>query len=110
MYARHIQLSMEDIKKIFEDCSGFQWDASNENKNWNKHAVSKWECEQVFFNTPLLVYEDLKHSQEEQRIYSLGQTDQGRKLFMIFTIRNNLIRIISARSMSKKERLFYEKA
>jgi uncharacterized protein len=99
---------MEEI--IFNNCIGFEWDISNETKNWKKHAVTKWECEQVFFNKPLLIYEDKKHSQKENRAYVLGQTDQGRKLFIVFTIRNRRLRIISARSMSKKERAFYEKA
>lgn len=99
---------MEEI--IFKDCAGFEWDVSNETKNWEKHAVTKWECEQVFFNKPLLLYEDNKHSQQESRMYVLGQTDERRKLFIVFTIRHKRIRIISARSMSKKERIFYEQA
>ena len=97
---------MEEI--FVSDYIGFEWDAFNETKNWQKHTVTKWECEQVFFNTPLLCYEDVKHSQEEKRLYVLGQTDEHRYLFVVFTVRNQLIRVISARTMSKKERAFYD--
>ncbi|CAN5458270.1 BrnT family toxin [soil metagenome] len=91
-----------------EKCIGFQWDNGNHNKNWLSHGVSKEECEQIFFNEPLFVVEDLKHSQCEIRHYALGQTNARRKLFIAFTVRETLIRVISARDMSKKERLYYE--
>jgi uncharacterized DUF497 family protein len=90
-------------------CIGFEWDAGNKDKNHKKHDVSQSECEQVFFNIPLLVYDDEKHSQLEKRAYALGRTDDNRTLFVVFTIRNRLIRVVSARDMSKKERDFYEK-
>jgi len=98
---------MDDIEKL-SDCTGFQWDKSNIEKNWLKHKVSPIKCEQIFFNEPLLVVEDLKHSQRERRYYALGRTDSGRLLFVAFTIRKNLIRVISARTMSRKERKKYE--
>jgi uncharacterized protein len=68
------------------------------------------ECEEVFFNQPLIVAEDQKHSQHEPRYYLLGETDVGRQIFVVFTVRNKLIRVISARDMSKKERSAYEDA
>lgn len=86
-----------------KNCRGFNWDEGNATKNWEKHRVSRWESEQVFFNQPLISAPDLDHSEIENRYYLLGQTDFGRKLFVVFTIRNDLIRIISARDMSKKE-------
>jgi uncharacterized DUF497 family protein len=95
---------------IFEQCIGFQWDDGNWNKNQEKHRVLSWECEQVFFNDPLLLFEDIKHSEREKRLYVLGKTDKNRKLFIAFTIRHKLIRVISARDMSKKERGQYEKS
>ena len=98
---------MDDIKRLL-DCIGFQWDKSNIEKNWLKHKVNPVECEQIFFNQPLFV-EDLRHSQIERRYYALGRTDNGRLLFVAFTIRKNLIRVISARNMSRKERNKYEK-
>ncbi len=95
---------------LINSCKGFQWDRGNNNKNWLKHEVGNNECEQIFFNEPLLVYADSKHSGSEKRWYALGKTDQSRCLFVVFTIRESLIRIISARDMHKKEReIYYEK-
>jgi len=99
---------MDDIKRLL-DCIGFQWDKSNIGKNWLKHKVTPVECEQIFFNQPLLVADDLRHSQKEKRYYALGRTYSGRLLFVAFTIRKNLIRVISARNMSRRERKKYEK-
>ncbi|GFP18768.1 uncharacterized protein HKBW3S03_00273 [Candidatus Hakubella thermalkaliphila] len=90
-------------------CTGFQWNEGNAEKNWIKHKVSRAECEEVFFNEPLLVASDVMHSDAEPRFYALGQTDQGRLLFAVFTIREKLIRVISARDMSRRERKEYER-
>ena len=94
-------------KELFNTCTGFDWDDGNIEKNWRKHRVSPAECEQVFFNRPLVVQDDASHSKTEKRFYTLGKTDLDRKLFLVFTIRNNLIRVISARDMSRKERRVY---
>lgn len=101
---------MDHIITLLEQCTGFHWDAGNSEKNWINHSVLMPECEQLFFNEPLVVMDDEKHSQGEKRYYALGQTDEGRKLLIVFTVRNHLIRIISARDMSRKERTIYEKA
>jgi uncharacterized DUF497 family protein len=90
-------------------CSGLEWDDFNIGKNVQKHNVTPNETEQIFFNKPLIVKIDEKHSQNETRYYALGKTDIGRKLFVVFTVRGELIRVISARAMSKKERMIYEK-
>ena len=95
------------MKELFDTCAGFEWDKGNTFKNWERHQVTQGECEQVFFNEPLIVFHDIKHSQEEQRMFLLGTTDSDRLLFMVFTVRNNLIRVISARDMNKKERKIY---
>ena len=97
---------MLDIQTI----SGFDWDEGNSHKNWIKHQVSNSECEEVFFNVPLLLADDQKHSQEENRYYVLGQTNANRRLFIAFTVRENKIRVISARDMSQKERDIHAKA
>jgi uncharacterized protein len=88
-------------------CCGFQWDEGNASKSWAKHKVSPNESEQIFFNQPLIVEEDARHSQKENRYYALGRTDGGRLLFIIFTIRQDLIRVISSRDMNRKERKAY---
>ena len=98
-----------DTHSIFDDCRGFQWDKGNNLKNWLKHRVHEGEAEQIFFNEPLLVLGDTEHSHMENRFWALGVTDHGRLLFLAFTIRENFIRIISARDMNKKERERYEK-
>ena len=96
------------MKQELDNIEGFQWDKGNIEKNRLKHKVLNFECEQVFFNDPLIVADDIKHSQNEKRWYVLGRTDLNRKLFIVFTIRNNLIRIISARDMTKNERKIYD--
>ncbi len=91
------------------ECAGFQWDEGNAEKNWIKHKVSRVECEEVFFNEPLLV-SDVRHSGTEPRFYALGRTDEGRLLFVVFTVRETLIRVISARDMSRREKKEYKHA
>lgn len=93
--------------EILRQCTGFDWDQGNIDKNWLKHKVSPTECEQVFFNHPLVIQDDAKHSKTEKRFYALGRTDLKRTLFVVFTVRENLIRVISARNMSRKEREVY---
>ena len=90
------------------DCVGFDWDEGNLLKNWEKHGVSAFECEQVFFNRPLIAAPDEVHSSTEPRFYALGQTDASRLLFIAFTIRGRLIRVISARDMNRRERKAFE--
>ncbi|MDI6748088.1 MAG: BrnT family toxin [Rhodocyclaceae bacterium] len=91
--------------------TGFDWDEGNSRKN-EKHEVSMAEAEQVFFNAPLLLLADAKHSAREARHHALGKTDGGRLLHLTFTLRRvgTLIRVISARDMHRKERTIYEQA
>lgn len=98
---------MSDLK-ILLDCTGFEWDKHNADKIWNKHHVTLSECEQIFFNLPIIIADDEKHSKKEKRYYALGHTDINRLLFIAFTIRKDRIRIISARNMSRKERKVYQ--
>ncbi len=90
---------MLDLSKI----TGFDWDDGNKEKSWLKHSISNLKCEEVFFNQPLFLFEDLKHSQNEKRYYVVGKTDEKKCLYIIFTVRKCKIRIISARHMHKKE-------
>jgi len=94
---------------VFSKITGFQWDEGNLLKNWEKHGVTHLEAEQVFFNEPLIVEDDVMHSQDEPRWYGLGRTDAKRFLMVVFTIRSTEIRVISARDMNRKERRVYEK-
>ena len=94
--------------KILANCTGFEWDHGNITKNWDKHDVTAIECEQIFFNKPLIVKRDSKHSKLENRYYALGRTDMNRLLFAVFTVRNEKIRIISARDMTVPEMERYQ--
>lgn len=91
------------MKKTIYGAQGFDWDAGNSEKNWHRHDVSDGECEEVFFSLPLLVVSDSKHSQREARYFVLGRTDADRWLFVAFAIRNDRIRVISARDMNERE-------
>lgn len=97
-----------DPFSLLSRCAGFEWDEHNAGKIWRKHKVSPAECEQAFFNRPLAVADDIRHSERENRFYALGRTDAGRMLFLVFTVRGGDIRVISARQMSRKERKEYE--
>ncbi len=92
-----------------ENIVGFDWDDGNLLKNELKHGLKWQEIEEVFFNEPLVLLRDCKHSSEkEKRCLALGYIDSGKLLSVVFTIRGDKIRVISARAMSKKERKFYE--
>jgi len=88
---------------------GFGWDDGNARKNLDKHGVSQKEAEEVFLDPIILVLEDVKHSQAEERFQALGESASGRRLHVTFTLRNGTkIRVISARQMHRKERALYD--
>lgn len=88
----------------------FDWDLGNITKNKEKHGINPSESEEVFFNKPLIVAYDVKHSNEELRYAALGNTNANKKLFIAFTIRANKLRIISARKMNRNEKsVYYER-
>ena len=96
---------MKTVRKII----GFEWDAHNRDKNLAKHRVTNEECEEVFFDERKNILKDLLHSGTEKRYIVIGSTKESRVLFVVFTIRNTKIRVISARDLNKKERHLYEK-
>ena len=89
---------------------GFDWDTGNARKSEQKHGIAQAESEQIFFNVPLIVADDISHSGSEARFNALGKTDAGRLLHVTFTLRENgrLIRVISVRDMNRKEKLRYD--
>jgi uncharacterized DUF497 family protein len=97
---------MIDLSRIVS----FDWDVGNARKSTEKHDVSQSESEQIFFNVPLLLLTDDKHSQMEARYHALGRSEAGRLLHVTFTLRVDAtsIRVISARDMHRKERTIYE--
>jgi len=93
------------VPSRFRDARGrCQWDDGNADKNWIRHRVSRGEAEETFLNQPLVLADDDVHSAMEDRFYALGQTNRGRPLFLVFTIRRRLVRVISAPDMTKRER------
>lgn len=89
---------------LYEHPIEFEWDRGNRNKNWEKHKVADGECEEVFFDPHKRLFHDPLHSGSELRYILLGQTWEERFLFIAFTVRNQKIRVISARDLNKKER------
>lgn len=90
-------------------CTGFDWNEANVTKNWERHRVTPEEAEDVFFHDPFVVRSDPGHSRREKRYWALGKTAQERRLFVAFTIRGTLIRVISVRDMSRRENEEYKR-
>ena len=99
---------MRDLDELIGALGGFEWDAGNAQKSWVSHRVTQAESEEVFFNLPVFVLEDAKHSSRERRYNVLGRTNADHLLSVIFTIRGDFVRVISARPMSRKERTAYD--
>jgi len=98
------------IPEFFPDVEGFQWDEGNSSKRWKRHRVTQTEAEQVFLNRPSVVAGDPAHSEREARFFAFGRTEAGRLLTVVFTLRGPLLRVISARPTSRRERKGYGKA
>lgn len=96
--------------KIIPEPITFNWDKGNTEKNEKKHGISVKEIEQAFNNDPKIVFSDESHSLKEKRYGMYGITNKNIRLSIVFTIRNERVRVITARQMSKKERRAYEKA
>jgi len=96
------------VSSLFSKVVEFEWDDGNL-EHIRKHRFNYKECEQVFYNKPILVSQDKKHSQVESRFRVLGKTKQERLTILVFTTRWGKVRIISTRDQSKKERSIYQK-
>jgi uncharacterized DUF497 family protein len=96
------------LSEYFKDAEGFQWDDANSSKNWSRHQVSQTEAEQVFLNRPVVVTD--ARPGIEARWFAFGRTDGNRLLAVVFTIRGPVLRVISARPMSRPERKSYDQA
>jgi len=93
--------------KFLRRTVAFEWDQGNKGKNL-KHGVRDEECEEVFFDPQKKLLKDVLHSQKENRYILIGATKQQRPLFVVFTPRNNNVRVISARDLNQRERRLYE--
>jgi uncharacterized DUF497 family protein len=90
------------LPEFFQNIEGFQWDEGNASKNWTRHHVSQTEAEQVFLNRALVVVG--APFKGEARQFAFGPTDRGRLLTVVFTVRGSLLRVISVRPMTRRER------
>ena len=94
---------------LFQKPIVFAWDTGNSQKNWKKHGISNEQAEETFFDEKKKIAKDIFHSGSEKRWILLGKSKQGTLLFIVFTLRGNIVRIISARKTNKKEAYLYEK-
>ena len=95
------------MNRDFSILEGFGWDSGNL-EHIKKHKVNYRECEEVFLNRPIVLNRDETHFQQEERFRIYGQTNEKKLLCVIFTMRGNNIRVISARNQNKKERKEYQ--
>lgn len=107
MYMSHATLKNED-GRILKEILGFEWDKGNKIKNLTKHQVSQDECEETFFDFNRKVQKDLLHSANEERYVLLGRTKYKRLLYIVFTVKKEKVRVISARDINKRELKLYE--
>lgn len=97
---------MIDLSKI----TGFEWNKGNIDKSYRKHGITPNESEEIFLDESIAIERDIRHEEVEDRYIGIGKTLHGKLLFIVFTLRNNALRVISARRANKKERRLYEKA
>lgn len=95
--------------EIFPGIQAFEWDRGNKEKNFLAHRVTQEECEEAFFDESKRTLRDSLHSRAEKRHILIGRTKKDRLLFIVFTVRRSMVRIISARDLNKKEYSLYEK-
>ncbi|MDY7047961.1 MAG: BrnT family toxin [Microcystis panniformis WG22] len=86
----------------------FDWDKNKAERNLSKQSVSFEEAKTVFDDPLYVDFYDLDHSEDEDRYLLVGQSNRGRLLIVSYTERGNLIRLISAREVTKTERETYE--
>ena len=96
---------------MMDAIAGFDWDEGNRAK-CQIHGVSIGEIEELFARHHTIRV-DVEHSLVEERFKAIGQTDAGRFVFLVLTVRERVgkayIRPISARYMHRKEVEHYEK-
>ena len=97
---------MVDLRKIV----GFEWDKGNIDKSYKKHGIRPDETEEVFLDKDVQIEKDIRHQEKEERYIAIGKTIEDKILFVVFTMRNYAVRIISGRIANKKERRLYEES
>ena len=97
---------MVDLKRI----KGFEWDEGNIDKSYQKHGITPNTAEEVFVDKNVVIEQDIKHQEKEERYIAIGMTLNEKILFVVFSMRDSMVRIISSRIANKKERRLYEEA
>ncbi|MFC2129969.1 BrnT family toxin [Bacteroidota bacterium] len=86
----------------------FEWDINKSRENAKKHKISFDEAVSIFGDPLAIYFEDEEHSILEQRSKIIGISSQGKALLVVYAIRGNIVRIISTRLLTPKERKNYE--
>ncbi len=86
----------------------FEWNTNKAKKNIEKHGVSFDEASTVFSDPLSMTYDDPDHSYGENRYIIIGLSSNGKLLFISHVEKDGIIRIISARQLTRKERKQYE--
>jgi hypothetical protein len=86
----------------------FEWDESKAASHISKHGVSFDEATTIFGDPLAITFPDPMHSAEEDRFLTFGRSSSGRFVVVAHTDRDDRIRLISAREMTRKERSDYE--
>ena len=86
----------------------FEWDPTKARANVEKHGVTFDEASTAFQDTLSVTIPDPLHSEDEERLVLIGYSHRGRLLVIVHTDRGDLIRVISARQATRKERRHHE--
>ena len=95
---------MSDVEKIIND-QLFAWDDEKAELNWKKHRIKFDDAAQVFADENRIDYQDEEHSDFEDRYITIGRVEKV--LFVVYTERGAVTRLISARKADKNERRDY---
>lgn len=86
----------------------FDWDQNKADSNLSKHGIGFEEAKTIFDDPLYVDFYDPDHSEEEERYLRIGASNRGRLLLVSYTERGNIIRLISAREVTRAEREAYE--
>ena len=86
----------------------FDWDSDKAVENAAKHGVTFEEAASIFSDPLAITFPDPDHSTGEERVLTFGMSSQGRLLAVISTERSDTLRLISARTTTRRERGIYE--
>lgn len=84
----------------------FEWDDKKAKSNLEKHGVSFELASEIFYRSTVFTFEDDRFDYGEVREVAIGEIE-GICLYIIFTVRGESLRIISARKASIRERRAY---